>query len=321
MPKIAVLDDYQHIALTMADWTALGSSAEVTVFNDHEADESALARRLADFDVICVMRERTPMPRTLLERLPNLRLLVTTGARNASIDMEAATEKGITVCHTRGKKHPTPEMTWGLILALARHIPFEHGQMQKGKWQTTVGRTLNGSTLGLLGLGRLGSQVAHYGKAFGMNLIAWSQNLTEERAAEQGAKRVEKDELFSQADFISIHLVLSERTRALVGKHELGLMRPTAYLVNTSRGPIVDEDALVAALQEKVIAGAGLDTYGTEPLPADHPLRSLDNVVLTPHLGYVTEDTMEVFYKDTVENIKAWMDGRPVRVLNPETLK
>lgn len=317
MPKIAILDDYQHIALTMADWTALGSSAEVTVFNDHQKDEDAIAKRLADFDVVCVMRERTPMTRSLLTRLPKLRLLVTTGARNASIDMQAAADQGITVCHTRGKMHPTPELTWGLILALARHIPFEHGQMQKGKWQTTVGRTLHGSTLGLLGLGRLGSQVAHYGKAFGMNLIAWSQNLTEEKAAEQGAKRVEKDELFRQADFISIHLVLSERTRGLVSKPELSLMKPTAYLVNTSRGPIVDEEALLAALQEKVIAGAGLDTYGTEPLPSDHPMRGLDNVVLTPHLGYVTEDTMDVFYKDTVENIKAWMDGAPIRVIGP----
>lgn len=317
MPKIAILDDYQNIALTMADWTALGSSAEVTAFNDHQDDEDAIAKRLADFDVVCVMRERTPMTRGLLTKLPKLRLLVTTGARNASIDMQAAADRGITVCHTRGKMHPTPELTWGLILALARHIPFEHGQMQKGKWQTTVGRTLHGSTLGLLGLGRLGSQVAHYGKAFGMNLIAWSQNLTEEKAAEQGAKRVEKEELFRQADFISIHLVLSERSRGLVSKPELSLMKPTAYLVNTSRGPIVDEEALLVALREKVIAGAGLDTYGTEPLPADHPMRGLDNVVLTPHLGYVTEDTMDVFYKDTVENIKAWMDGNPIRVIGP----
>lgn len=318
MVKIAVLDDYQNVARSMADWSALPATAEVTVFNDHVADPDALVRRLQDFEIVCIMRERTAFPRAVFERLPNLRMLVTTGSRNASVDLAAATEHRVLVTHTRGTTHPTPELAWGLILALARHIPYEHRAMQEGRWQTTIGRGLNGGTLGILGLGRLGARTARIGQAFGMEVIAWSQNLTAERAAEHGARLVGKQDLFRLADVVSIHLVLSDRSRGLVGAAELALMKPTAWLINTSRGPIVDEAALIDALRNRRIAGAGLDVYGTEPLPADHPLRRLDNVVLTPHLGYVTEETYRIFYGDTVENIAAWLAGAPIRMLNPE---
>ena len=317
MVRIAVLDDYQNVALSMADWASLPAEADVTVFNDHLADREELVRRLAEFEVVCAMRERTPFPRSVLEALPKLRMLVTTGGRNASIDLAAATERGVLVTHTRGTAHPTPELAWGLILSLARHIPFEHRAMQEGRWQTTVGRSLHGSTLGILGLGRLGAWTARIGKALGMEIIAWSQNLTPERAAEAGATYVGKEDLLRRSDVVSIHLVLSERTRGLIGAAELALMKPTALLINTSRGPIVDEAALLDALRRRRIAGAGLDVYDREPLPADHPLRTLDNVVLTPHLGYVTEDTYRIFYGDTVENIAAWMAGSPIRVLSP----
>lgn len=315
MTKIAVLDDYQDVARKFGDWNSLPAGADVTVFNDHVADEAKLVERLRDFEIVCVMRERTPFPRSVFDKLPKLKMLVTTGARNASVDTKAAADHGVTITTTRGTSAPTPELAWALILALSRHIPFEHRAMQEGRWQTTVGRALYGSTLGLLGLGRLGTWTAKIGQAFGMKTIAWSQNMTDEQAAKEGVTRVEKDALFRDSDVLSIHYVLSDRSRGLVGARELGLMKPTAYLVNTSRGPIVDEEALVAALKAKQIAGAGLDTYGVEPLPADHPFRKLDNVVLTPHLGYVTEDTYKVFYPETVENVAAWMKGAPVRVL------
>ena len=317
MTRIALLDDYQNVARQYGDWETLPAGAEVTVFNDHVADPTKLVERLRDFEVVCVMRERTPFPRAVFEQLPKLKMLVTTGARNASVDMRAASDRGVTVTYTRGTHAPTPELAWGLILSLVRHIPFEHRAMQEGRWQTTIGRALHGSTLGLLGLGRLGTWTAKIGQAFGMDTIAWSQNLTAGQASEQGVRRVDKDELFRQSDVLSIHYVLSDRSRGLVGARELGLMKPTAYLVNTSRGPIVDEAALVNALSRKQIAGAGIDTYGVEPLPADHPMRKLDNVVLTPHLGYVTEDTYKLFYGDTVENVAAWIKGAPVRVLKP----
>ena len=315
MTRIAILDDYQGVAMQMADWDSLLDGCQVEAFHDHVADMAVLADRLRDFDVLCIMRERTPFRRDMLSRLPNLKLLVTTGMRNASVDVAAAQELGITVCGTAGSAHTTPELTLGLILALQRHICAEDRAMKAGAWQTTVGRGLAGSTLGLLGLGRLGSEVARVGRAFRMNLIAWSENLTAERAAEHGAIRVGKDELFAEADVLSVHLLLSARTRGLVGARELGLMKPSAVLVNTSRGPIVDEAALVEALRNRTIAGAGLDVYDTEPLPRGHPLRSLDNAVLTPHLGYVTADTFAVMYPQTLECVQAWLAGNPVRVV------
>ena len=315
MTRIAILDDYQGVAMQMADWDSLPDGCQVEAFHDHVADMAVLADRLRDFDILCIMRERTPFRRDMLSRLPNLKLLVTTGMRNASVDVAAAQELGIAVCGTAGSAHTTPELTWGLILALQRHICAEDRAMKAGAWQTIVGRGLAGSTLGLLGLGRLGSDVARVGRAFRMNLIAWSENLTAERAAEHGATRVEKDELFAEADVLSIHLLLSARSRGLVGARELGLMKPSAVLVNTSRGPIVDEAALVEALRNGTIAGAGLDVYDTEPLPRGHPLRSLDNAVLTPHLGYVTADTFAVMYPQTLECVQAWLAGNPVRVV------
>lgn len=312
MAKIAIMDDYQGVALEYADWSGL----DVTVFRDHVADEDRLIERLLPFDVICPMRERTRVTRRVIERLPKLKLIATTGMRNAGIDVAAAQERGVVVTGTGGRSTPTPELAMGLILSLARSIPLEGRRLRGGQWQTTVGRSLAGATLGLLGLGRLGGLVAKYARAFDMNLIAWSQNLTDERAAEQGARRVDKATLFRESDFISIHLVLSERSRGLVGAEDLALMKPDAFLVNTSRGPIVDEDALLAALQAGRIGGAGLDVFGVEPLPADHPLRTLDNVVLTPHLGYVTEDTYRVFYPETAECVRAWIAGKPIRVIS-----
>ncbi len=312
MTKIAIMDDYQGVALEYADWSGL----DVTVIRDHVADEARLIERLRPFDVICPMRERTRISRNVIENLPNLKLIATTGMRNAGIDVTAAQDRGVMVTGTSGSSTPTPELALGLMLALARSIPLEGRNMRAGQWQTTIGRSLSGSTLGLLGLGRLGQQVATYARAFNMNLIAWSQNLTAEAAEAHGAKLVDKARLFAESDFISIHLVLSERSRNTVSAADLAAMKPTAYLINTSRGPIVDEDALLQALREQRIAGAGLDVYGTEPLPADHPIRTLDNVVLTPHLGYVTEDTYRIFYPQTVECIRAWQAGKPVRVIS-----
>jgi len=276
-----------------------------------------VAARLRDFDVVMAMRERTPFPRALLTRLPRLRLLVTTGMRNAAIDLGAATERGILVCGTAGLPYPTAELAWGLILSLARHIPTEDRATREGRWQETLGRGLNGKTLGVLGLGTLGSRVARVGQAFEMTVLAWSQNLTRERAREVGATLVDRDELLARADVVSIHLVLSERTRGLIGTRELGLMKPSAYLVNTSRGPIVDEAALVHALRNGTIAGAGLDVFDEEPLPLDHPLRHLPNTVITPHLGYATEETYRLFYGQAVEDITAYLAGQPIRVLRP----
>ncbi|MCY4589680.1 MAG: D-2-hydroxyacid dehydrogenase family protein [Alphaproteobacteria bacterium] len=316
MTRIAILDDYQGIALTMADWKSLPDGCQVEVFHDHVADPAAVADRLGDYEIVCIMRERTPFRRDLLSRLPKLQLLVTTGMRNAAVDVEAASEQGVTVCGTAGSAHTTSELTWGLILALRRHIPAEDRAMKTGAWQTTIGDGLAGSTLGLLGLGRLGSEVARVGQAFRMNVIAWSQNLTAERAAGHGVTRVGRDELFRQSDVLSIHTLLSRRTQGLVGARELGLMKPSAVLVNTSRGPVVDEAALVDALQNRTIAGAGLDVFDTEPLPRGHPLRSLENAVLTPHLGYVTRDTFAVMYPQTLECVQAWLAGNPVRVIS-----
>ncbi|HKG86421.1 MAG TPA: D-2-hydroxyacid dehydrogenase family protein [Beijerinckiaceae bacterium] len=317
MTRIAILDDYQRVAMTMADWSALPPECDLVVFDRNLETEDEAARALADFDVVCLLRERMPMPRTLIERLPALRLIVVTGAHNRTLDLAAAKERGITVSHTRGgdSQYATPELAWGLILSLMRHIPQEHQRMREGGWQETVGTALHGQTLSILGLGRLGSRMASIGRAFGMEVLAWSPNLTAERAEAAGATLVAKNELFARADVLTIHLVLGERSRGLVGAAELQRMKPSAVLINTSRGPIVDEAALIAALEARDIRGAGLDVYDREPLPADHPLRRLDNVVLTPHLGYVTEGTYRMFYADTVEAIAAWRAGTPVRTL------
>ena len=312
--RVALLDDYQSVALGLVDWASLGADVEVQAFADHLSDESALAARLAPFDAVVAMRERTPFPRSLVERLPNLKLLVTTGMRNASFDMAALKERGITVCGTGGAGSGTSELAWGLILTLLRRIHEEDRSTRQGKWETTLGIGLQGKTLGVIGLGNLGGKVAAVGKAFGMNLIAWSQNLTAERAEAAGGTLVTKDELLTQSDVISIHLVLSDRTRGLLGARELGLMKPSAYLVNTSRGPIVDEPALIEALRSRRIAGSGLDTFDVEPLPAGHPFLGMDNVVLTPHLGYVIREGYEVFYGHALEDVRAFRAGAPVRV-------
>ena len=316
MVRVAVLDDYQDVARKMTDWSVLPADVEVEVFRDHLTDQAAVAERLKDFDIVVAMRERTPFPRTLLEQLPQLRLLTTTGMRNAAIDMQAAADCNVLVCGTGGILYPTAELTWGLILSLLRHIPDEDQATRAGRWQVSMGLGLHGKTLGLMGLGRLGSEVARVGNAFQMNVIAWSQNLTAERAAECGATLVSKDELLARADILSIHLVLSARSRGLIGHRELDRMKPTASLINTSRGPIVDEAALIAALQNGTIAGAGLDVFDEEPLPLDHPLRRTANTIITPHIGYVTAETYKVFFDETVENIQAFLQGAPVRVLN-----
>ena len=313
--RVAVLDDYQSVARELAPWGTLPAGSEVVVFRDHLDEGEALVQRLAAFEVIVAMRERTPFPRALLERLPALRLLVTTGRRNAAIDVAAAKERGVLVCGTDGLPYPTAELTFGLILALARRITEEDRALRAGRWQTSLGLGLSGKTLGLLGLGRLGEQVARIGRAFDMRVIAWSQNLTAERAAQAAAERVSRDALFRESDVLSIHLVLSERSRGLVGEAELGMMKPSAFLINTSRGPIVDEAALVAALERKAIAGAGLDVFDREPLPAGHPLLGLDNTVLTPHLGYVTRETYDIFYRQALEDIFGYLRGTPLREL------
>jgi len=319
MRKVAILDDYHGVALQMADWSALAHECRVEVFRDHLSDVAAIADRLRDFEIVTCMRERTPFRRDLLARLPNLRLLVTTGMRNAAIDLEAARDLGVLVCGTAGgPESPPAELTWGLILALVRHIPREDVATRAGHWGTRVGMSLANRVLGVLGLGRLGATVAKVGGAFGMSVIAWSQNLTAEKAAQCGARLVTKDELFSRSDIVSLHVQLSERTRGLVGARELGLMKPTAYLVNTARGPIVDEAALVKALETRAIAGAGLDVFDEEPLPPGHPFTRLDNTLLMPHAGYVTEEQYRVRYRDTVEDVAAYLKGAPLRILNPK---
>ena len=308
--RIAVLDDYQNVALSLADWSALNDRATVTVFNDHLADSDAVVERLQPFDVVCVMRERTPMTRAIIERLPKLRLIASSAMRNASIDLKAAEERGVQVVHTGYTSTPTVELTWALILASARNIVAENASLRSGGWQQTVGDDMAGRILGLLGLGNVGGAVAKVGAAFGMKVIAWSQNLTSERAAEGGAIRVSKEELFREADVLSIHLVLSDRTRGLVGAAELALMKPTARLINTSRGPIVVEADLVAALRDKKIAGAAIDVFDQEPLPLDHPFRKLPNLLATPHIGYVSRGLYERFYRDKVANIRNWLDSQ-----------
>jgi len=316
MTRVAILDDYQNVALAVADWRSLGPEVAVEAFHERLASEDTLVKRLADFEVIVAMRERTHLPRSVLERLAKLKLLVTTGMRNVAIDAKAAAELGIVVSGTGLLTPPTAELTWGLILALARHIPEEAQQMRRGGWQTTVGVGLSGKVLGVLGLGKLGSEVARVGRAFQMEVIAWSQNLTSEHASALGATRLEKDELFQRADFVTIHLILSKRTRGLITGRELALMKPGAYLINTSRGPIVDERALIDVLTNDKIAGAALDVFDEEPLPDEHPLRKLDNVVLTPHLGYVTVENYRKAYSEAVEDIRAFLAGHPIRTIS-----
>lgn len=312
--RVAILDDFQDAARSIGPWHRLDGKADVKIFTDHVTGDQ-LVERLAPFDIVMGIRERTAFSRLLIEKLPKLKLIVTAGARNRGIDLEACRDRGIVVCGTDGGSMPAAELTWGLILALARHIPAEDKALREGRWQTRIGFGLEGRTLGVLGLGRLGGKVAEVGRTFGMNVIAWSQNLTAERAAEMGVGRVEKDELFRNADVISIHLVLSDRTRSLVGKTELGLMKPTAVLVNTSRAAIVDEAALVEALQAGQIAGASLDVFEVEPLPLDALIRTAPNTVLTPHLGYATRDSYEIYFPQAVEDIEAWLAGTPIRIL------
>jgi D-3-phosphoglycerate dehydrogenase len=319
--KIAVLDDYLHLSQKSADWSKLPSGCEVTVFDRPLEVPDEAAQVLQPFDVISLIRERMAVPRALIERLPNLKLIAITGMYHRTLDVAAATERGVVVSHTlmRGTANKsTYELAWGLIFSVARHIPFEASAMKSGGWQHTAGVTLNGRTLGLVGLGRQGRNMVPVAKALGMNVIAWSPNLTEAIATEFGATRVDKDELFRRSDVVSLHMVLAEATRNIVAARELSLMKPGAILVNTARGPLVEEQALIAALREGRIAGAGLDVYHREPLPDDDVLRTLPNVVLTPHLGYVTQEFFRVAYEDTVENIAAFAAGTPIRVLTAE---
>jgi len=317
MVRAAILDDYQNVALSFADWSRVAEDVEIKVFDKPFASQEEAIKALQDFAIIVGMRERTPFPRKVIEALPDLKLLITTGARNNSFDVKACGERGITVCGTGVAGSPTTGIAFGLILELTRRIGFENARLKAGApWQVTIGRDLEGLTLGILGLGKLGQRSATLGKAFGMKTIAWSQNLTAEKAQAAGAELVSKEDLFRSADVVTIHLVLSDRSRGLVGAKELGLMKKTAYLINTSRGPIVDEKALIAALQSKSVAGAGLDVFDVEPLPLDHPFRKMDNAVITPHLGYVSEQNYRKYFPDIVEDIRAWLDGKPVRVID-----
>ncbi|MCB1414420.1 MAG: D-2-hydroxyacid dehydrogenase family protein [Xanthobacteraceae bacterium] len=314
--RCAILDDYQNVALKLADWSALADRIDITVFDRPFASAGDAVAALRDFAVICAMRERTPFGRDMLEALPNLKLLLTSGMRNASFDLDAAKARGVTVCGTGAFGNPTAGLTIALMLELTRHIGFENARMKAGeRWQVTLGQDLEGKALGVVGLGKLGRKVAKIAQAMEMKVIAWSPNLTPDACEAAGVGYATRDDLFATSDIVTIHLVLGERSRGLIGAADLARMKPTAYLVNTARGPIVDEAALLAALQGRRIAGAALDTFAQEPLPLDHPLRKLDNVVLTPHLGYVTEDNYRRYYTDMVEGIGAWLDGRPVRVV------
>jgi D-3-phosphoglycerate dehydrogenase len=314
--RCAITDDYLNLATKVADWSPLKDRVDVTVFNEPFASTESAAGALNDFEIICAMRERTPFPRALFAALPKLKLLITSGMRNAAIDMEAAKEHDVVLCGTQWGRDPTAPLTMGLILELTRNIGRENARMHAGeRLQKFVGMEIEGRTLGVVGLGKLGSKVAKLGQAFGMNVIAWSPNLTPERCKEAGVGYASKEELFASADIVTIHVVLSQRSRGLVGRDDLARMKPTAYLVNTARGPIVDEAALLETLQQRKIAGAGIDVFSVEPLPVDHPFRKLDNIVLTPHLGYVTEEGFRNHYRQMVEGIDAWLKGEPVKRL------
>ncbi len=314
--RCAILDDYQNVVLSIADWSKVKGELDIKVFNQHLGAQDNVVKALQDFEVIVAMRERTPFPRAVIEKLPNLKLLITTGMRNLSIDVAAAKEKGVTVCGTGSFGSPTSGIAIGLMLELTRRIGYENARMHAGEtWQSTIGPELEGLTLGTLGLGKLGTRTAQIAKAFGMNVIAWSQNLTAEKAAAAGVGYVTKEDLFRQSDIVTINVILSQRSRGLVGAAEFALMKPSAYIINTSRGPIIDEAAMLSALRDKKIAGAGLDVFDVEPLPLDHPLRKMDNVVLTPHLGYVATQNYQAYFKGVVEDIRAFLDGKPVRVM------
>jgi phosphoglycerate dehydrogenase-like enzyme len=313
--RIVLLDDYQGVALDYGGWDRVPADWQVVALEQHIADADELVEALADAEIVVAMRERTPLGAAILDRLPDLKLLITTGMGNAAIDVTAARRNGVVVCGTGSRAAPTAELTWGLILSLVRSIPAADAGMRAGGWQTTIGGDLEGATLGLVGLGRLGRRMATIGRAFGMEVLAWSQNLDPAAAREAGAEPVEKRALFERADVVSVHYRLGERSRGLVGAAEIGAMKPSAYLVNTSRGPLIDTDALLAALEAGTIAGAGIDVYDIEPLPVDHPLRSAPRTVLTPHLGYVTEDTYATCFGDAVEDVLAYLDGAPIRVV------
>lgn len=317
--KIAILDDYQGIALASADWSTLSGRCTIETFHEHIADREALIKALTPFHALVPMRERTPLPREVIARLPNLKFIGTFGMKNAAIDLAAANERGITVCGTRTSPHGTAELTWALILAWSRDLVAGERSMRAGGWQVGMAMELGGRTLGIIGLGRLGSKVAQVGKALGMEVIAWSPNLTAEKAAAGGTTAVSKEELLRRADVVSLHVTLNAKSRGLLGAAELALMKPTAFLVNTSRGPLIDRAALLKALQDKKIGGAGLDVYDTEPLPVEDPLRKLENVVLSPHMGFVTTENYRIGYGETVENIAAWLAGKPTRVIKPDT--
>ncbi len=310
MKKLAILDDYQNVAMEMADWTPLKDDVEITIFNDHLADEKSVADRLADFEIVMVMRERTPFPRSLIEKLPKLEHIVSSGMRNLSIDVDAATENGVICSGTPSLGYPTAELTWGLIHSLARNITLEDRETRGGSWQRTVGIGLRDRVLGIMGLGRIGADVARVGIATGMQVIAWSENLTQDRCDEVGARLVSKEELLERSDFLTIHLLLSERTQGLLRENDFARMKQSAYLINTSRGPIVEEAALIDALKTNRISGAGLDVFDIEPLPDTHPLRSISNTVIIPHLGYATLENYRNWYSGTVENIRSWLDGK-----------
>jgi phosphoglycerate dehydrogenase-like enzyme len=314
--RVAILDDYQNVALKMADWSNIANDVDVKIFNEHLGGPDAVVKALQGFSIVSAMRERTGFPRAVIEKLPDLKLLMTTGARNASIDVAACAERGITVCGTGSVGSPTSGIAIGLMLELTRRIGYEGNRMKSGvPWQTTIGPDLEGMTLGVLGLGKLGQRTSRIAQAFGMKVIAWSQNLTPEKCKEVGVDYVSKEDLFRQSDFITIHLVLSQRSRGIVGAKDIALMKPTAYIINTSRGPLIEEAALLAALRDRKIAGAGLDVFDVEPLPLTHPFRTMDNVAITPHLGYVASQNYRAYFAGVVEDIRAFLDGKPVRVM------
>ncbi|MBK1660385.1 D-2-hydroxyacid dehydrogenase family protein [Paracraurococcus ruber] len=317
LQRLAILDDYQGVTLRLGPWDRLPESLQIDQYRDTVAGP-ALLERLRPCDAILAMRERTPFPRALIEQLPNLKLLITTGMRNRSIDLAACAERGIAVCGTPSVAHPTVDLTWGLILSLMRRIPEQQAALREGRWQVAMGNTLEGKVLGCVGLGNLGGRVARVGAAFGMKVLAWSQNLTAEKAAAAGATAVSKEQLLAEADVVTLHLVLSDRSRGIIGAGDLARMKPTAVIVNTSRGPLIDQAALVAALRERRIGGAGLDVYDTEPLPADHPILAAPNTVLTPHLGYVTEENYRAYFQGAVEAIEGYLAGKPVRELRAD---
>jgi D-3-phosphoglycerate dehydrogenase len=318
MARVAILDDYQNVALSYADWSPVAKDVEVKVFTTPFASEAEAIKALQGFAIVAGMRERTPFPRRVIEALPDLKLLITTGAKNNAFDVKACAERGITVCGTGTVGNPTTGIVFGLMLELTRKIGFENARMKAGEpWQVTIGQDLEGLTLGIVGLGKLGQRVAGVAKAFGMKVIAWSQNLTPEKAKEAGVEFASREELFAKADFVTIHYQLGERSRGLITGADIARMKPSAYLINTARAPIVDQAALLKALQDRKIAGAGLDVFEVEPLPTDHPYRKLANVVITPHLGYVSEQNYRKYYPDIVEDIRAFLDGKPVRVIAP----